>query len=141
MSHVAPLANGLMSFPPTKKLIARALGLADERPLPRFQVEGRNCEPRETRRHGEKIIFLSDVFSRYIEPLAEKLALEVLTMCGYDVQVLPIVGAGASLLSKGFVDAARRHARKNVEVADQADLSREAFIVGVELPGNLSSEK
>ena len=55
-------------------------------------------------------------------------------MCGYDVRVLPIVGAGASLLSKGFVDAARRHAREMLRWLNQIDPSREAFIVGVEPP-------
>lgn len=55
-------------------------------------------------------------------------------MCGYDVRVLPIIGAGASLLSKGFVDSARRHARKTLELVNQLDPAREAFIVGVEPP-------
>jgi Fe-S oxidoreductase len=80
------------------------------------------------------VIFLPDVFSRYIEPQVEEAALEVLTKCGYDVRLLPIVGAGASLLSKGFVDAARRHARKTLEMLNQLDPSREAVIVGVEPP-------
>ncbi|MFN8461380.1 MAG: heterodisulfide reductase-related iron-sulfur binding cluster [Anaerolineales bacterium] len=142
MSHVAPLANGLMSFPPTKKLIARALGLADERPLPHVILSreaAKNLRPREeTLRFAQsdipKIFFLPDVFSRYIEPQVEEAALEVLTMCGYDVQVLPIVGAGASLLSKGFVDAARRHAREMLKWLNQFDPSREAVVVGVEPP-------
>ena len=134
MSYVAPLANGLMEFASTKKLIAKVLGLAEERPLPQISSRRAKLRTTETRRHGEKIIFLPDVFSRYIEPQVEEAALEVLTMCGYDVRVLPIVGAGASLLSKGFVDAARRHAREMLRWLNQIDPSREAFIVGVEPP-------
>ena len=154
MSNIAPVANGLMSFAPTKKLIARVFGLAEERALPKvaMSLRAKRSNPlaiqnldkeqeiasswRDSRHSSQRhvVIYLPDVFSRYIEPQVEEAALEVLTMCGYDVQVLPIVGAGASLLSKGFVDAARRHARKMLKWLNQADPSREAFIVGVEPP-------
>ena len=143
MSYVAPVANGLMEFAPTKKLIAKMLGLAEERELPKVvkrrqgnKYTGRQVLATEIAEKSErkKIIFSPDVFSRYIEPQVEEAALEVLTMCGYDVQVLPIVGAGASLLSKGFVDAARRHAREMLKWLNQFDPSREAVVVGVEPP-------
>ena len=158
MSYVAPLANGLMEFAPTKKLIAKVLGLAEERKLPRViggmslrvalsaprsnllahhnlnVIQEIASSPLRGSSQRHVVIFLSDVFSRYIEPQVEQAALEVLTMCGYDVRVLPIVGAGASLLSKGFVDAARRHARKTLGLLNQLDPSCEAFVVGVEPP-------
>ncbi len=152
LSPVAPIANGLMEFAPTRKSIAKTLGLAEERALPRIGKRSvilnrepetanaaKNFPPREeTLRFAQsdtrKIIFLPDVFSRYIEPQVEDAALEVFAMCGYDVRVLPIVGAGASLLSKGFVDAARRHAEKTLGLLNQVDPEREAFIVGVEPP-------
>ncbi len=154
MSYVAPLANGLMEFAPTRKLIVKALGLAEERALPKINMslrakrsnllanrnldEGRKIASswRDSLHSSQRhvVVFLPDVFSRYIEPQVEEAALDVLTMCGYDVLVLPIVGAGASLLSKGFVDAARRQARKMLKLLNQVDPSREAFIVGVEPP-------
>ncbi len=158
LSPVAPIANWLIEFAPTKKLIAKVLRLAEERSLPRIsramslraaaRVLWRRSNLLETKNHTDKqeiasslrssqrhvVIFLPDVFSRYIEPQVEEAALDVLTMCGYDVRVLPVVGAGASLLSKGFVDAARRHARKMLKLLNQFDLSRDAFIVGVEPP-------
>jgi len=142
LSPIAPLANWLMNFPLTRKLIARSLGLAEERPLPMF-VKRRVVSPfgdfaiRSQTALATRlpvVIFLPDVFSRYIEPQVEEAALEVLTKCGYDVRVLPIVGAGASLLSKGFVDAARRHVRKTFDALNQVDPTREAVIVGVEPP-------
>lgn len=149
LSFVAPVANALMEFSTTKKLIARMLGLAEERALPRISTNSvtlsgakslrRNNEEILRRRfaapqNDTKVILLPDAFSRYVEPQVEEAALETLARCGYDVRVLPIVGAGASLLSKGFVDAARRHARKTLALLDQLDPSREAFIVGVEPP-------
>jgi FAD/FMN-containing dehydrogenase/Fe-S oxidoreductase len=143
LSHVAPVANGLMEFPSAKRLIAKTLGLAEERALPRI-VKWREVDRHTgtqvlaTKTTGgterKRIIFLPDMFSRYVEPQVEEAALEVLIMCGYDVRVLPVVGAGASLLSKGFVDAARRHARKTLELLNQLDPAREAVIVGVEPP-------
>jgi Fe-S oxidoreductase len=85
-------------------------------------------------RHGEKIIFLQDVFSHYIEPEVEEAALDILTKCGYNVQVLPVMGAGALFLSKAFVAEARRHAQQVLEALDQADPERAAPIVGLEPP-------
>jgi Fe-S oxidoreductase len=147
LTPIAPLANWLMNFSLTRKLIARSLGLAEERALPRFSSRRVTLSEAKSLRHGEEIlrpfgaqndtplvIFLPDVFSRFIEPQVEDAALDVLTKCGYDVRVLSIVGAGASLLSKGFVEAARRHARKTLEMLNQLDPSREAVIVGVEPP-------
>ncbi len=147
MAPIAPMTNWLMEFDHTRKLIARILGLAKERALPRIVQRGGmpNRGSVKLLRVGgateafaqsdkPKIIFLPDVFSQYVEPQVEAAAIEVLAMSGYEVSVLPIVGAGASLLSKGFVDAARRHARKTLELLNQLDPAREAFIVGVEPP-------
>jgi Fe-S oxidoreductase len=50
------------------------------------------------------------------------------------VRVLPILGAGASFLSKGFIDQALSHAARVLDQLDQVDPSREATIVGIEPP-------
>jgi Fe-S oxidoreductase len=64
----------------------------------------------------------------------EQAAFDVLAACGCEVRVLPVVGAGASLLSKGFVEAAKRQARRVLDALNQADPTREASIVGIEPP-------
>jgi Fe-S oxidoreductase len=69
-----------------------------------------------------------------VEPQVEQAALDVLGECGYQVHLLPVIGAGASLLSKGFVNAAQRHARRVLDALNKFDPAREAFIVGVEPP-------
>jgi Fe-S oxidoreductase len=48
--------------------------------------------------------------------------------------MLPVIGAGASLLSKGFVEAARHHARKLLDEINRFDPDHEATIIGVEPP-------
>jgi Fe-S oxidoreductase len=84
--------------------------------------------------HGEKIVFLRDVFSHYIEPEVEAAALDILSKCGYDVHVLPVIGAGALFLSKAFVEEARRHAGSVLDALNQADPTRAAPVVGLEPP-------
>jgi Fe-S oxidoreductase len=120
----------------SKLLVAWALRVTDKRSLPKIiGGKARRLVTKDAEKSkSEKIIFLPDVFSRYIEPQVEEAALDVLRLCGYDVRVLPVIGAGASLLSKGFVDAARHHARKTLELLNQIDPAREAVIVGVEPP-------
>ena len=64
----------------------------------------------------------------------EQAAFDVLSACGYDVHVVPVIGAGASLLSKGFLAAAKRHAGKMLDALNQLDPQNEATIVGIEPP-------
>ncbi len=132
MSPIAPLANALMGFDPTRKLIAKITGITTERPFPKYSTKrahvGRVAD--STRR----ILFLSDAFTRYIEPQVEQAAFDVLSQLGVDVQVIPVVGAGASLLSKGFIDAARHHAERVLTAIQHLDPNGETAIVGLEPP-------
>ena len=131
-SSLAPLSNVILRIPLFKSAMTKVLGTTAKRPFPRFTTS----RPRLNRdnHNGKKIIFLSDPFSRYIEPQVEQAAFDVLSACGYDVQVLPILGAGASLLSKGFIDAAKRHAGKILDMLNQLDPKNKAVIVGIEPP-------
>jgi Fe-S oxidoreductase len=69
-----------------------------------------------------------------MEPETEQAAFDILSACGYAVFVLPILGAGASFLSKGFIDQARAHAARVLDLLNQVDSAREATIVGIEPP-------
>jgi Fe-S oxidoreductase len=133
-SVLAPLLNGMLKVPFFKNSVSKTLGIAEKRPFPKFirqhsrQIAGDSQSP------GEKIIFLSDPFSRYVEPRVEQAAFELLSACRCNVHVLPIVGAGASLLSKGFLDAAKRYAGKVLDALNKIDPQNEMFIVGIEPP-------
>src|SRR6185295_16152385 len=61
-------------------------------------------------------------------------AFDMLAACGYDVRVLPVIGAGAALLSKGLLSAAQRHAEKLLDALNQLDPQHEAVIIGNEPP-------
>ncbi len=132
-SSIAPLTNAMMQIPAIKNIAAKILGITPHRPFPKFVSEhaqaGRIANPTY-----KKIIFLSDPFARYIEPETEHAAINILSACGYAVHVLPVIGAGASLLSKGFIDAAKLHAARLLDALNQIDPAREAAVVGLEPP-------
>jgi Fe-S oxidoreductase len=129
-----------MEAPLIKALVAKILGITPHRPFPKFSSKreilsaAASVGDNESRSRGDKIIFLPDAFSRYVEPQVEQAALDVLDQCDYEVHVLPVIGAGASLLSKGFVSAAQHHARNVLNVLKQIDPAGEATVVGVEPP-------
>jgi FAD/FMN-containing dehydrogenase/Fe-S oxidoreductase len=138
-ASVAPLSNAVLEFPALKHLVAKTLGITDQRPFPKFAKRKNNLVEHTSTGHGveqqrKRIIFLSDVFSRYIEPDVEQAALHILFAAGFDVQVLPIVGAGASFLSKGFLEQAQRHASNLLDALRRIDPDHVVPIVGIEPP-------
>ncbi|MBI5954522.1 MAG: FAD-binding protein [Chloroflexi bacterium] len=149
LASIAPLANAMMSFDPTRKLIAKVTGITAERPFPKYSMKRAHVGqianlPKSQVAHTtngqitnlsyKKILFLSDAFTRYIEPQVEQAAFDVLARLGLDVQVVPVVGAGASLLSKGFIDSARHHAERVLDAIQRIDPEGVMPIVGLEPP-------
>jgi Fe-S oxidoreductase len=80
------------------------------------------------------VLFLSDSFTHFIEPPVEQAAFDLLARLGLEVAVLPVIGAGASLLSKGFIDPARRYAQRMVAAIRRLDPEGNAPIIGLEPP-------
>jgi Fe-S oxidoreductase len=110
------------------------LGITPHRPFPKFSSRRAKILTPKTRRHSEQVIFLSDAFARYIEPETEQAALDILSACGLHVHILPILGAGASFLSKGFIDQARAHAGRVLDLLNKVDPAGETPVVGIEPP-------
>jgi len=129
-SSVAPLVNFANGFSLTKKLSAKIFGITSNRPFPKF-----SSRHAKSKNHGgQKIIFLSDPFSKYVEPEVEQAAFDILNQLGFDVQVSPVVSAGAALLSKGFLNEARRHAENVLSAIKKIDPDFSMPIVGIEPP-------
>jgi Fe-S oxidoreductase len=133
-AYAAPVTNALMAVPALKNLVAQVLGITPHRPFPKFASRRAKILTTEIARHGEKIIFLADAFARYVEPETEQAALDILSACGLDVHILPILGAGASFLSKGFIDQARAHAARVLDLLKEIDPAYEVPVVGIEPP-------
>ncbi len=108
LSSIAPIVNLATTLPLARQLAARLMKITTQRPFPKFAWQPARPIPLPT---GSRVFFLCDPFTHYVESRVERAAFKILFAAGYDVQVLPVMGAGAGLMSKGFLDAARRHAR------------------------------
>jgi Fe-S oxidoreductase len=133
-ASIAPISNALMEISVIKNLVAKILGITTQRPFPRFTRATSRSRLKRDMQPSKKVVFLSDPFARYIEPETERAALKILNRCRFDVQILPILGAGASFLSKGFIEQARHHATRVLDLFNQVDPLREVPMVGIEPP-------
>lgn len=133
LAPVGPLANALMKMDWSKKLIARLSGITDKRPFPAF-APGRTRRPPALQKSAQRVIYLSDVFSRYLEPEVERAAFELLQAAGYEPIPLSMTGAGTSLLSKGFIPSARAHAGRLLDEIRRLDPDALLPLVGCEPP-------
>lgn len=133
LSPVAPIANYFMKTTCSQKLIARLIQITDSRPFPVYSTSKAQLK-NDLRKIGKKVIFLSDVYSRYLEPSIEQAAFDVLNAAGYEVLILPMIGAGASFLSKGFIKAAHKHAEKVLDGIKTLDGGTGLSVVGCEPP-------
>jgi len=75
---------------------------------------------------------LSDAFTEYFHPEVGMAAVRVLEAAGCRVEILQVIGAGRTLISKGFLEPARRHARKLLEAIEKIDPERRMAVVGLE---------
>ncbi|QYN36445.1 FAD-binding protein [Pseudonocardia sp. DSM 110487] len=128
----APLANLPNRVPAFRKLFARAIGIAPERPLPSFASEtlltwfhSREVpEPRSRR----SLTFLGDSFTSFTEPAIGIAAIELLELAGWDVRLESSGCCGRAAFSKGMLDQAKRQANGLVD----ALAGTEGPIAGVE---------
>ena len=120
----APLLNALAG-----RRARRAMGLDPDRPLPalaRSPFRGSRDAGSET-----SVLLFIDTFARYFEPESAHAALHVLDAAGVRVSIGPDVCCGRTLISEGFLGAARDRARTLVDaLAPHAEAGR--AIVGLE---------
>lgn len=110
--------------------LAGFFGITEHRPLPKF---GRaRFNPPFSRSPVETVIFLPDTFTRYFEPEIESAALRILAACNICPLPLPILGAGRTLLSKGFLEPARRHAETLLHAIHRLDPQGKLPVIGLE---------
>ncbi|MGL5096120.1 MAG: FAD-binding and (Fe-S)-binding domain-containing protein, partial [Planctomycetia bacterium] len=129
-SRWAPMSNWVLGSPPVRWALDRFLGLDYRRPLPRYHrqtlsrwfaqraAQSRRAARRrrdrdETRRPHGAVVLLADCFTNYHEPLLGAAAVELLEAAGYEVHLADFC-CGRVLLSKGFLDEARRLVRETL---------------------------
>jgi Fe-S oxidoreductase len=136
------IANPLLASPTVRRYSQSWLGLAADRVFPAFsktplrkQVASLThlSHPPPSPEHPPKTcIFLSDAFTEYMYPETGLSALEVLLACGYQPVILPVIGAGRTLISKGFLEPARRLATRIIEALKEIDPGENLPVIGVE---------
>ena len=82
------LANAVMQFPPSRRLIARLAGITTERPFPTYARRAAHVPKLAHTVRGPRVLFLRDAFTHYVEPKVEQDALDLLELAGLDVKVL-----------------------------------------------------
>jgi FAD/FMN-containing dehydrogenase/Fe-S oxidoreductase len=126
----APLVNWALTQPVFLAIGERWFGLSRQRPFPRFARPAK-LRPGKAHIAAEPVLFLGDSFNHYFFPHVEQAAWDVLSsFC--QVQSIPLLGAGRTLISKGFLNAAKRHALKLLEAVERLDPGRQIPIIGLE---------
>ncbi|MCS6992336.1 MAG: FAD-binding protein [Anaerolineales bacterium] len=125
----APLINRVARWQWFRRLTA-CFGITEHRPLPRFGK--RSTWPRVSPAARERVLYLPDTFTRFFEPEVEAAALRVLAALEIAPLSLPILGAGRTLLSKGFLEPARLHAETLLEAIRRLDPRGELPVIGLE---------
>lgn len=135
--HLAPLANPVLRTGLARRLADRWPGIAGQRSLPQLAgrslhslVRGRKQAPQAAAR--EHVLFLSDAFTEYFQPQVGLAAIELLERAGCRVTLLPVTGAGRTLISKGFLREAKAHAERVLKAIAQVDPQGALAVVGVE---------
>ena len=116
------IANAALEFAPLRKLMAKTLGISDQRPLPHYTHErfdrwfARRRDHKASRSRG-RVILWDDTFVRYHEPLIGIAAVKVLEALGFEVS-LPKGRrcCGRPAFSQGNLDEAARLGAHNLQL-------------------------
>jgi FAD/FMN-containing dehydrogenase/Fe-S oxidoreductase len=134
--RTAPLVNRILRNETIKKINERWLAISSNRNLPPLASHSliQKLSEKNLNRPGEKwdCLFLSDPFTEYFQPEVGLKAIEVLEAVGYQVEVIPVIGTGRTLISKGFLKPAHRQAIEVVKAIQDLDPKGNLPIIGVE---------
>jgi len=130
----APLVNILLSSPHLTNLREKLAGLSKSRTLPKLS---RTALHHQAKAYIGNInepdcLFLSDAFNEYFYPHIGIDALKVLRACGCRVKILTSIGAGRTLISKGFLVQAKKHAKHLVDEINRIDPKGKLPVIGLE---------
>jgi FAD/FMN-containing dehydrogenase/Fe-S oxidoreductase len=134
-----PITNYLLMNMNQVDIVESWLGLSSQRNLPLIAQRSQQSHYDNSQRNHpqvkpdpEKVLILSDPFTEYFHPETGLVALDLLRAAGCEVEFIPEIGSGRTMLSKGFVKSARKHALKVIESIQELDYSGQAAIVGIE---------
>ena len=136
--HFSAVVNPLLGWKTTKNLADKWLGLSAERQFPVLQprsfhrlAEAMGVGKGEPGKR-EDVLLLSDLFIEYFQHEVGLAAVRVLSALGYQVRLIPVIGSGRTMISKGFLPEARRHATRLVDAIQRLDPSGQLPVIGLE---------
>lgn len=112
-SLMSGLLNPLFDLGIVRMLNERTMGLSAQRSFPKFaSISKVNRLGKMNQSTQPDVLFLTDAFSHYFHPEVETASLKIMEAAGLHVKVLPVIGAGRTLISKGMLQPARKHAER-----------------------------
>jgi Fe-S oxidoreductase len=131
---IAPVVNVFLSAPLFAGLRERIIGLSKNRNLPKLSRESLHAKAKIIIENADEhdCLFLSDAFNEYFFPDTGMDALIVLKTAGYRVKILSTLGTGRTLISKGFLVQAKKHALRLVDEIEKIDPTGNLPIIGLE---------
>jgi Fe-S oxidoreductase len=135
LSHpLAPLGNIVLSAPLFAGIRENLLGLSRERTLPQLARISFQARAKSLLRNTDEpdCLLLSDAFNEYFFPATSMDGLKVLLALGCKVKILSTLGAGRSLISKGFLTQAKKHTQRLVDEISKVDPDGRLPVVGLE---------
>jgi FAD/FMN-containing dehydrogenase/Fe-S oxidoreductase len=132
------IVNPLLCLTFTKHQAEKQFGISSRRQFPVLSSRSLHQLIHEFNRISDdylgnsNILLLSDPFNEYMHPEVGMAAVRVLNAAGFSAKVLPVIGAGRTMISKGFLNAARRQAIHVCETIERLDPEGRLPILGLE---------
>ena len=132
--HFAGVINPMIGGDRLAGLRKILLGISKFRKLPEFSGDTlhKHAHHYFDITQSPDCLFLSDAFNEYFYTQRGIDALKVLSAVGCNVKVLGTIGAGRTLISKGFLKQAKKHAQALMNEINRIDPSGILPIVGLE---------
>lgn len=132
--HFATIANFMLGTKYLAIVREKTLGISKYRKLPLFAGDTihKHANLYFDAKREVDCLFLADAFNEYFFPKTGRDALNVLHAAGCNVQLLSTLGASRTLISKGFLIQAKKHAQVLIDEINRVDPNGELPIIGLE---------
>jgi FAD/FMN-containing dehydrogenase/Fe-S oxidoreductase len=130
----APLVNILISTPHLAGLRESLVGLSKNRTLPKLSRVSLHAQAKNRLEISSEAdcLLLMDTFNEYFYPETGLDALKVFKAIDLRVKILSTIGAGRTLISKGFLTQAKKHAKRLVDEIRRVDSTGKLPVIGLE---------
>ncbi len=140
-SRFPRLANSIFTNSITSGIIKKVSGIASERSLPRISTKSFSKISQQHIYQEDtlikEVILLVDEFSNYLDSDIAEDCYILLSTLGYKVTIIDSLDSGRALISKGFLNEAKKEADKNIKFLKDK-VSESSPLIGIEPSAILS---